>query len=378
MELARAPGQVERVDRQAVAAHPGTGLEAHEPVGLGRGRVDDLPDVDSHPLGEDRQLVDERDVDRAEDVLEQLGHLGGLGRRDPDDVIADAAVELLGALGAGRRDPADHLGRVAQRVVGAPGSTRSGEKARLMSSPTRSPDASSSGTSRSRVVPGYVVDSSTISWPGWTTCASDLAAASSGPEVGLAVLGQRGRDADQHRVGLREVGVAVGRPDLRQHRLQPLGRDVLDVGVAVGDRRTPSAGRCRARRRAHRPRQTPPPAATRRIQAQLPLLSSVEPPMVGCVMREQDSDRRACDWRRHHATTPRDQDFRLVKALGSDLDRARRGASGALYPQSALAGLNSLPRGTGPGVSALSRGADGSVPQRWSPVNQVRSGRKQP
>ena len=34
-------------------------------------------------------------------------------------------------------------------------------------------------------------------------------------------------------------------------------------------------------------------------------------------------------------------------------DRARRGASGALYPQSALAGLNPLPRGPGPGVSAL-------------------------
>src|SRR5437588_10608170 len=46
------------------------------------------------------------------------------------------------------------------------------------------------------------------------------------------------------------------------------------------------------------------------------------------------------------------------------LDRARRGASGALYPQSALAGLNPLPRGTGPGVGASSRGADGSVPLR--------------
>ena len=82
VELARAPGQVERIDGQAVAAHPRTGLEAHEPVGLGRGGVDDLPDVDPHPLGEDRQLVDERDVDRAEDVLQQLGHLRDLGRRD--------------------------------------------------------------------------------------------------------------------------------------------------------------------------------------------------------------------------------------------------------------------------------------------------------
>ena len=34
------------------------------------------------------------------------------------------------------------------------------------------------------------------------------------------------------------------------------------------------------------------------------------------------------------------------------MDRARRGCSGALYPQSALAGLNSLSRGKGLGVSA--------------------------
>ena len=53
-----------------------------------------------------------------------------------------------------------------------------------MSVPTRSPVDSSSGISRSRVVPGYVVDSSTISWPGWSTWASALPAASSGPRSG--------------------------------------------------------------------------------------------------------------------------------------------------------------------------------------------------
>ena len=82
VELARAPAQVEGVDRQAVPAHARAGLEAHEAVGLGRGRLDDLPDVDAHAVGEHRQLVDERDVDRAEDVLEQLGQLGGLGGGD--------------------------------------------------------------------------------------------------------------------------------------------------------------------------------------------------------------------------------------------------------------------------------------------------------
>ena len=46
-----------------------------------------------------------------------------------------------------------------------PGSTRSGENARLKSSPTLSPEASSRGRISSRVVPGYVVDSSTTRWP---------------------------------------------------------------------------------------------------------------------------------------------------------------------------------------------------------------------
>jgi hypothetical protein len=67
-----------------VPAHAGPGVEAHEAVGLGGCRVDDIPDVDTHAVGEHRQLVYEGDVDRAEDVLEQrlgaerLG-LGGRG-----------------------------------------------------------------------------------------------------------------------------------------------------------------------------------------------------------------------------------------------------------------------------------------------------------
>lgn len=43
-------------------------------------------------------------------------------------------------------------------------------------------------------------------------------------------------------------------------------------------------------------------------------------------------------------------------------DRARRGASGALDPQSALAGLNSLPR-SGPLGLPGPRGVDGWVPR---------------
>jgi hypothetical protein len=47
-----------------------------------------------------------------------------------------------------------------------PGSSRSGENARKNSRPQESPPAERRGRSSSRVVPGYVVDSRTTSWPG--------------------------------------------------------------------------------------------------------------------------------------------------------------------------------------------------------------------
>ena len=101
---------------------PGPGLEAHEAVRLGRGGVDDLPDVDAHAVGEHRHLVDERDVHRAEDVLQQLGQLGGLGRRDADDRVADAARRARSARSAHASvSPPTTFGVVAQRVVGAAG-----------------------------------------------------------------------------------------------------------------------------------------------------------------------------------------------------------------------------------------------------------------
>ena len=58
---------------------PGPGLNDMKPKGFGRRRLDDLPDVDVHPVAELRELVDERDVDGAEDVLEELRQLRRLG-----------------------------------------------------------------------------------------------------------------------------------------------------------------------------------------------------------------------------------------------------------------------------------------------------------
>ena len=72
---------------------PGAGLERLEAERLRRGGLDDLPDVDPHPVAELRELVDERDVDRAVDVLEQLRQLGRLGRRDLVDGVDRRAVD---------------------------------------------------------------------------------------------------------------------------------------------------------------------------------------------------------------------------------------------------------------------------------------------
>ena len=74
--LARLPGEIERIDRNAVPAEPGPRIERHEAERLGLGCVDHLPDIDAHRgVKIDLELVDERDIDGAEDVLGQLHRL---------------------------------------------------------------------------------------------------------------------------------------------------------------------------------------------------------------------------------------------------------------------------------------------------------------
>jgi hypothetical protein len=58
--------------------------------------------------------------------------------------------------------------------------------------------------------------------------------------------------------------------------------------------------------------------------------------------------------------------------LSSPSDRARRGASGALYPKSASAGHNSRPRGTSERVGSVQCDVDGEVPFGGRP--RTRSG----
>ena len=122
---AHLPRQVGRVDRQAVTADAGARREPHEPERLRRGGVDHRPDVDAELVAVDRELVDQRDVDVPEGVLQQLRELGLAGAGHRTTVSTSVAVEV----GDRRRrlvDPDTIFGVFAKLQVGLLGSMRSG------------------------------------------------------------------------------------------------------------------------------------------------------------------------------------------------------------------------------------------------------------
>ena len=62
-----------------MTTYAGAGVERHKAERLGLRRFNHLPDVNPHSSAEQRQFVDERDVDRAEDVFEEFRHLRRAG-----------------------------------------------------------------------------------------------------------------------------------------------------------------------------------------------------------------------------------------------------------------------------------------------------------
>ena len=109
------PGEVVRVQRDAVSAQTRSRIERLEAVGLGLSRVHNLPHADAHFVAEHGQLVDQTDVDVAVGVFENLLHLGDRragylidlavqhravhGGDDLGGVLADGADNLRGVLG---------------------------------------------------------------------------------------------------------------------------------------------------------------------------------------------------------------------------------------------------------------------------------------
>ena len=185
---------------------PGPGIERHEAERLGLRGLDHLPDVDAHPVEDHLELVHERDVDRAEDVLEQLRGLGDPARRDRDHLVERGAVERRGGLGGRRR-----------RRRRPPSGWSSCVKS------LRCPDPRAPARRRARSPSAAAAARSPRGWPApprrwcrdtsWTRarragpCRSRFAISRAGRVdvrvVGLAVAAERRRDADHDRVARR-------------------------------------------------------------------------------------------------------------------------------------------------------------------------------
>ena len=119
--LACFPSEVEGVDRDAVAAEAGAGVEGLEAEGFGGGGLNHFPDVDAHG-GEDHfHFVDEGDVDGAVDVFQQLGSLRDFRRGNGNHFLHSVAVEGDRDFTAGGIDAADELRDGAGVVVFAAG-----------------------------------------------------------------------------------------------------------------------------------------------------------------------------------------------------------------------------------------------------------------
>ncbi len=117
VERLELPGEVMRVQWNAMPTHARSRRELHEAVRLGRRGLDHLPHVDPQLVAHDRGLVDQRDVHRPEGVLQQLDHLGRLRRRNRHHPLDHLPVQRHRHFLTRRRHPAHHLRRVLHRVL---------------------------------------------------------------------------------------------------------------------------------------------------------------------------------------------------------------------------------------------------------------------
>jgi len=232
--LAGLPGQVERVDGYAVPAQPGPRVERLEAERFRAGGRDHLPDVYAHRVEDHLQLVDQGDVHATVDVLDDLGRLGDLARRDRDRLFDHGRIEGMRHGQTLRAHSPDKLRSGACRVVLAArilalGGERQPEillnlQAGLLQ------DRQHDLPCRSRVRGGLQRDQ----LAGSQGLGNGPGRAFDVLQIGVLGPRQRRRHADDDRVRLPQPRHVVrrrepARPDhLPNHR----GRDVLDVTAA--------------------------------------------------------------------------------------------------------------------------------------------------
>ena len=218
-----------------MAADPGPGPEGHEAKGFGGGRVDHLPGVEAHPLAEQGQLVDQGDVHVAEDVFEELGELGGIGRGELVHGRADLAQQARGAGRPRRRQAPD---QARDRAAGAGRVTRIhafGRVRQVKVAPGNQPRAFQLGPERTAGgarVGGRLEDDQLA---GAELAADSGRGAEDRAEIGILGLVDRRRDAHEDRIGRGKVS-CFARFDAQAAGEGRLERCVIDVI----DRRVPA------------------------------------------------------------------------------------------------------------------------------------------
>ena len=216
-----------------MSAHAGSRAEGHEPEGLGGRSVDDLPDVQSHPLTQQRELVHQCDVDVAKDVLQQLRELGGVGRGELVDGVVDAPKQPCRAGSRSGRQPADESGHVpsgAGRVARVDALRCKREIEVSVGAQAGFLEGRAEGARRGSRVGGRLQNDELAS----SKAASDQPSRTQDrPEVGILGVRDRGWHANHEDVRLRKVGDVGGgdRQPVAQRVRQAVAIDVVDGRV---------------------------------------------------------------------------------------------------------------------------------------------------
>ena len=209
--FARFPRKIIGVHRDAVAAEARAGIKGHEAEGLGRGAVDNFPDIQIHAQAKLLQLVHQRDVHAAKYIFEQLHHLRRARGADRNHLRNDLRVESRGGAAARRIRSANHFRNLRQAVLLVAGIFALGRKGKIeigsdvfriwaVRHGQRKPPFSRIGRTNSSVVPGYVVLSRTMSWLRLQVRRDRLCRVLHVAQIWLAPLVERRGHADQDRV----------------------------------------------------------------------------------------------------------------------------------------------------------------------------------
>src|SRR5947207_11055517 len=106
----RFPTEVEWIHWDTVTAPSRTRIERHEPKGLRLCRFDNFPDVNSHSGVNEFELVNQCNIDAAENILQQLRSFGDATRRDRYKRVDRLTISRHGTIEAGWRVSSYNLG----------------------------------------------------------------------------------------------------------------------------------------------------------------------------------------------------------------------------------------------------------------------------